>query len=130
MVRLSPRCRRHPAAEVDAALVQRHVAAAGDVLVDALSVVGLVVGDQVEAAVGHVGVAVVGLDVAVDLGLVAGADLAAEPLGEVGPEEVDGAGAEPGDRGPKGAEPRGAQERPPAHLRLLGRRPGGGRPDP
>src|SRR5215203_114035 len=77
---------RDPAAEMDATLVQGHAAAAGDAAVDALGVVLLVVGDEVEAAVGDIGVAVVGLDVGVDRVGVAGPDLAAEPFGQVGPQ--------------------------------------------
>src|SRR5919197_277097 len=119
-----------PAAEVDAALVQGHVAAAGDAPVEARLVVGIVVGDQVEAAVRHVGVAVVALDVGVDLGLGAGLDLGAEAGGQVRPQEVDGAGPEAGQRRPEAGQPGGPEERPPAHLWLLGLRPGGGRPDP
>src|SRR5215217_1961240 len=121
---------RDPAAEVDAALVKGHEAAAGDAAVDALGVVLVVVGHQVEAAVGDVGVAVVGLDVAVDALGRAGLDLAAEALGEAGPQEVDAAGAEPGHGRPEPGQPGRAQERPPAHLWFLGRRPGVGRSHP
>src|SRR4029450_11091183 len=119
-----------PAPAVHTALVQGQEPAPGDAGVEALGVVRLVVGDQVEAAVGDVGVAVVGLDIGLDLVGVAGLDLGAEALGQVGPQEVDAAGAEPGHGRPGPGQPGRAQERPPAHLWLLGRRPGTGRADP
>src|SRR4029453_7800473 len=76
-----------PAAEVHTALVQGHEPAPGDAGVEALGVVRLVVGDQVEAAVWDVGVAVVGLDVGVDLVGVPGLGLGADAPGQVGAQE-------------------------------------------